>query len=472
MPASVIFSTLDERVITRERCILGTNRRVKSLSLPLLPVDNSTDLLQTIAIATLKELGLEEQVDRELLRHGCRVLAAAGLGHGRTIEYMASALKDEIIRQRLDWLAGDVFDSEPIIRAAISAVWETYGREGLAPTEVLVAAVLGKLVRSGDIAFLRNSNSQEVTWGECVRRGILLGSLQDDGDEAQFVPQLSLISMGAAAQSYKRTGRGSLGEAALGDHLAAILRLSGRKGGVGAHAAFETAHGRWECAVRLCRSAAAGFNAIVVKDLYKGARLAGEIGGGDRGIFVASNTHLLQSVRVRADSTMPLQFQVFEDLEELRCPPPDRREDMLKLLHRVWKPKNSQQPGFDLVMFYDSIGGGDDSTPVLPVALQLKWSRTGVSTPLTKKAVDDAVADIRAEFGKVGWDRERLPVVFVCWRKIPAQVVAAAPANCMFLDREHLEALYGPSLAPFLGVLENDMRLVRRPGERKGKTCQ
>ncbi|CAN0257623.1 unnamed protein product, partial [Phaeothamnion confervicola] len=154
MRASVIFSTLDERVITRERAT-PSNRRVKSLSLPLLPVENGTDLLQTIAIATLQEVGLEEQVDRELLRHGCRVLAAAGLGHGRTIEYMASALKKEIIRQRLDWLAGDVFDSEPIIRAAISAVWETYGREALAPTEVLVAAVLGKLVRSGDIAFLR-----------------------------------------------------------------------------------------------------------------------------------------------------------------------------------------------------------------------------------------------------------------------------------------------------------------------------
>ncbi|CAN0301557.1 unnamed protein product, partial [Phaeothamnion confervicola] len=133
--ASVIFSTLEERVITRERRT-PSNRCVQPLTLPLLPFQVGGPLLEAASRTALKELGLEEQIDAKLLQHGCAVLAAAALGHARTIEYMASAFKVEIAVQRPEWQAGDVFDSEPIILKAISRIIGAYGPDSLAPAEV------------------------------------------------------------------------------------------------------------------------------------------------------------------------------------------------------------------------------------------------------------------------------------------------------------------------------------------------
>ncbi|CAN0217059.1 unnamed protein product, partial [Phaeothamnion confervicola] len=99
---------------------------------------------------------------------------------------------------------------------------------------------------------------------------------------------------------------------------------------------------------------------------------------------------------------------------------------------------------------------------LLPVAFQLKWSRANCGKTLTSAEVNKAVVSTRRQFAAVGWNEEvdEIPVIFVCWRGVSEQVVAAAPTNCLFLHRTSLEGLYGPSVAPFMSGLENGHRLV------------
>ncbi|CAN0029900.1 unnamed protein product [Phaeothamnion confervicola] len=119
-------------------------------------------------------------------------------------------------------------------------------------------------------------------------------------------------------------------------------------------------------------------------------------------------------------------------------------------------------------MFYEMHatdgGSASEETPkkLLPVAFQLKWSRADSRKTLTSAEVDKAVVSTRRQFAAVGWNEEvdEIPVIFVCWRGVSEQVVAAAPTNCLFLNRTSLERLYGPSLAPFMSGLENGHRLV------------
>ncbi|CAM9187947.1 unnamed protein product [Phaeothamnion confervicola] len=123
---------------------------------------------------------------------------------------------------------------------------------------------------------------------------------------------------------------------------------SGGRGGVCVPAAFETAHARWECVVRLCRPAA-GFRSITLAELYLGRQPhPGE------GLAGASSNRILASTKVVADSATPLDFKVYEDLRVLCRSPPGHGAERAALANDVWQPRDERQPGFHLVMLYET----------------------------------------------------------------------------------------------------------------------
>ncbi|CAM9263640.1 unnamed protein product [Phaeothamnion confervicola] len=447
--ASVVFSTLNDTTITNEH--MTSYREICLLPLPLLDVNEAAQALETALRNTTIEWRLPEaDVDATLLKSLAQWLAAAALGHGRTMEYAVRSFDDEVESQRAGWMAGSAFDIEPVMRTTISRLANLHSAHVRAGNELVQAAILGKRVWGDDVAF--SDNGVDVSWSDCLRRGILQGCLPGKSDCA-FVPQLSLFSMGAIGKASGLSG-------GLGSHLDAILRTSGGRGRVCPPAAFETAHARWECMVRLCRSAA-GFRNITLAELYLGRHGVGGLAG-------TSGSRLLHSVRIVADSATPLDCKVYDHLRTLCRPLPGQGTERAMLASNVWQPRDERQPGFDLVMFYQMHATDDDSaseeTPkkLLPVAFQLKWSQADSSKTLTSVEVDKAVVSTRRQFAAVGWNEEvdEIPVIFVCWGGVSEPVAAAAPTNCLFLNRTSLEGLYGPSLAPFMSALEKGHRLV------------
>ncbi|CAN0386177.1 unnamed protein product, partial [Phaeothamnion confervicola] len=271
--------------------------------------------------ATIKWRLPEADVDATLLKSLAEWLAAAALGHGRTMEYAVNSFDDELESQRAGWTAGSVFDIEPVMRTTISRLANLYRGNLPARKELVQAAILGKRVWGDDIAF--SNKGVDVSWSDCLRRGILQGCLPNE-NEGTFVPRLSLFSMGAV-------GKATALSDGLGSHLDAILRTSGGRGGVCAPAAFETAHARWECVVRLCRPAA-GFRSITLAELYLGRHNVGRLAG-------ASSNRLLDSIKVVADSATPLDFKVFEHLQALCRPPPGHSAERATLVSNVWQPR-------------------------------------------------------------------------------------------------------------------------------------
>ncbi|CAN0278861.1 unnamed protein product [Phaeothamnion confervicola] len=233
------LSTLNATTITKEHT--ASKREVVSLPLPLLDVTEAAEVLEVTLRNAIIEWRLPEtDVDVTLLKSLAEWLAAAALGHGRTMEYAVNSFGDELESQRAGWTAGSVFDIEPMMRTMISRLANLHGARVPAGKELVKAAILGKRVWGDDIAF--SNKGVDVSWSDCLRQGILQGCLPDE-NERTFVPRLSLFSMGAVGKATGLSG-------GRGSHLDAILRPSGGRGGVCVPAAFETAHARWECVVR------------------------------------------------------------------------------------------------------------------------------------------------------------------------------------------------------------------------------
>jgi hypothetical protein len=321
-------------------------------------------------------------------------------GHARTIELFAKIL-------HLD--AHKPLIMKHFIERSAEVLYETYG---IPPLALIKACILAVEVRTSERV------SQERTFVDCVARGQVIASFSGK-ENASFVPQVPPIFVHQWQQS-------NIGmRDAFFAHLGTLLDCLAFWEPI----ALESVHSSWELFIRHCRGLQL-YSAVTLSELYKNPPTSPE---NDLLFIPVDGSLLLDGVKNFDPYGSPVVFGSIDS----RC-------------RFVWRPSDPQNAGFDLLLFFRTESREEGC---LLLFVECKFSLQEPTTTLGLPEVERKYESCKG-FASKHLHTEQFAVMFLCLRDISKSAIESAPAQCMFLDRAHVNALYGPTLSALVQTVE------------------
>jgi hypothetical protein len=303
------------------------------------------------------------------------------------------------------------------IEESAAELLRTYGTP---PSALMRACILAAKVRT------RERVSDEKTYSDCVARGLVIASFSNIEDTS-FVPRVPPIFV-YQWQIYNENV-----EDAFFPALTTLLGCLGYWEPI----ALEIVHLSWEELIRHCRGFEM-YSAVTLSDLYKNPAMSRK----------------KDLLLIRVDGSLRLDGvknfdrdgrQLASSTTDIRC-------------RYVWRPSDPQNAGFDLLLFFHTV---PRRGRCLPLFVECKFSLQESTTTLGLPEVEKKYASCK-EFAIKHLHTEQFAVMFLCLRDISKSAIERAPAQCMFLDRAHVDILYGPTLSALIQTVEDGLDRVQR----------
>ena len=429
---AVVFSTLKVGIFNQSATSSG--RPIRHVGLFPLSIDEIAEVLlkhQPIKgkIALRENNGIELNV-------WAKTFAALTAGHPRTLEFLIKALKTgtcHSIHDLLLWIVMEyttmpfvktqpyIFDLSVVIPLAFSS-YPTLPEEILNIPHSLFS---DELKRIGEKFWSLKTEMIERPVDDLVSSGIL--PLQDDTN----IPVLSSVTLRYWCS--RKEVKDSLPVLAKNiENMICYFYADGDS--------FEDYYAHWEIVMRLVRQQMSKIFPTNASHQWNSRRITE--------IYSSPYIKLEETIeQLQFDFTIPLELEWFDEVKKLET------IDTKELVSNIWIPKNTNNPGFDSLIFLRS---RTDKTYIL--AIENKYTLEGNTTKLNyqedivkkrEKAVD--------ELEKAGFAEDQ--IIFVLMALRPYDKKNQLPKNTIVIDDKAFYKLVGPTV---LNVIKSFEVMVRR----------